>query len=520
MLGIDGELLASLVVGLFCSLMTLGLRIVPRLRCRDFGIDTWYFLAYARSLRRQRRWPVTMPYYLLDHPEQIYPPGLPWLLSWCRTQWLERSHWWISAAIDAVHCAILCSLVWVITHSWIAVGVAGLLFATSPVLVAQATELNARPLGALVFTVFMLSVRYFQEASGWLSVGAVLVTGMIILWTHKMTTQQMVVVLVALSLIYRDPRYLLLGLGMFGLSIAISRGWFLNVLKGHWEIVRFWRKHRPFLGSHQVYHSPLYSNPEKAARMRGVLGLRASPIHRWLAIGHLAMIASLVTWIGYLGLSSMSSFPTFFLNWTSFVFLTVFLTTVVPGLTQFGEGFKYFRYGVFPWSCLLGFWVQAQDGWLNWVIVGVLAGTQLLVTLYIVRAQRQNYIAAIDGDTRAVLLELARQPEDGVLALPSSRSEAIAYFSEKQVVWGAHGRGWDRLEPFWPVFRKPIEAFFDEYKIHWLWLDTRHVDVEDLRLSSSGLEPWLSRGPIRLFRYDPGRIVSTMTVDSGKSTAC
>lgn len=115
-------MLIGIISMLLCSVVTVGLRIIPRLRCRDFGIDTWYFLAYARTWRRQRRWPVTMPYYLLDHPAQVYPPALAWLLSLLPTRWLERSHWWISAAIDALHCAILCGLVWFVTHSWIAVG--------------------------------------------------------------------------------------------------------------------------------------------------------------------------------------------------------------------------------------------------------------------------------------------------------------------------------------------------------------------------------------------------------------
>jgi hypothetical protein len=500
---IESQPLAALIVGVACVLTTSWLRAAPRLRCPDFGIDTWYFLTYARALRQRRSWPVTLPYYLLDHPEQAYPPVLPWLLSWWPTRWLERSHWWFNAMIDALHCAMLCGLVWFISRSWMAVGVAGVLFASSPVLIAQATDLNARPIAGMLFSCFMISLWGFERGAGWASGGAVLLTGISILWTHKMTTQQIAAALLAWSAMDRDPRYLLLGAGMVGASLLLSRGWFLNVLRSHAEIVRFWRKHRPFLGRHQVYDSPLYANPAQARERGGVAGVRASWLHRWLAVAHLGLIAALIFWMALESHFPAVSLPAFSLRWTLLVFATVAATTWIPGLRQFGEGFKYLRYGVFPWSFLLALWGTGQEGVLSWGTLGLLLCVQLLVAGRIIAAQRHNYLASMDDDVRTALQELARQPEDGVLALPFSRCEAIAYFCQKRVLWGGHGRGWERLEPFWPVLRKPLEQFFDEYRLHWLWADARYVDIEDLKLPPATLEPWLRRGPIQLFRYRP-----------------
>lgn len=505
MLAEMGGLLGSLLSGLLGAVMTCGFRVTPRLHCKDFGIDTWYYLTYARALKRNRQQPVTLPSYLLDDPQPAYPPALPWLLSWLPTRWLERSHWWLSAAIDTLHCVLLCSVVWAVSHSWIAVGGAGLLFATSPVLVSQATELNTRPAGTLVLTVFMLSLWVFEHAAGWVTAAAVLATGTMILWTHKMTAQQAVVVLLGWSLMHRDLRYLLFGLGMVGLGLVLSHGRVLNVLRGHWEIIRFWRTRLHLLGTHQVYDSPLYANPEKAKQKRGVSGVRASRLSRWLALAHLAGIVAALAWIGGTGIVAWASFPGFLLRWTGLVFLTALATTWVPGLTQFGEGFKYLRYGVFPWSCLLGFWGVQQGGWIGWGVLIGLLGVQVLVTCRILQAQAHNLLATLDEDTKVALRELALQPEDGVLALPVSRCEAIAYFCEKRVLWGAHGRGWERIEPFYPVLRKPIESFLEAYHLQWLWIDTRYVDMTDLRLAPAGLELWLQRGPVQLFRYAPER---------------
>lgn len=499
----------SFIIGAGAVAATVALRVAPRLLYgREFGVDTWYYLTYARRLREQRCWPVTLPYYLLDQPEQIYPPGLPWLLSWLPTRILERSHWWMSAAIDAMHCAVLCGVVWVVSQAWPAVAAAGLLFATSPVLVSQATELNARPPGTFLFSVFMLSLWGMEQHPAWVTTGAALLTGMAVLWTHKMTTQQMVVALAASTLVHRDPRALLVGIGMVGVSLLFSRGWFMEMLRGHRDIVRFWRTRLPLLGAHQVYDSPLYANVEKAKRKRGVTGLRASRLHRLLAQLHLAVIAGLVVWIGFAGLFQGLSLPSFCLRWAIIVYATVFLTTWVPGLKQFGEGFKYLRYGVFPWSLALGLWTSQQAGWWSWGLLGILGGVQLLIVSRLLRAQRHNFLAAVDADTRAVLEELARQPDDGVLALPLSRCEAIAYFCRKQVLWGAHGTQWDQVESVFPVLRRPLERLLEDHRLHWLWVDTRYVDVDDLRLPSSGLTPWMQRGSVRLFHYAPQDIPS------------
>ena len=49
----EGLLAASAVLG--CAVLGVALRMSPRLREPRFGIDTWYYLTYARALRRHRR---------------------------------------------------------------------------------------------------------------------------------------------------------------------------------------------------------------------------------------------------------------------------------------------------------------------------------------------------------------------------------------------------------------------------------------------------------------------------------
>jgi hypothetical protein len=53
--------------------------------------------------------------------------------------------------------------------------------------------------------------------------------------------------------------------------------------------------------------------------------------------------------------------------------------------------------------------------------------------------------------------------------------------------------------------RRPIESFFKEYDLHWLWVDSRYVDLEDLRCSAGALELRRSQGSIQLFRFDAQR---------------
>ncbi|PIQ82825.1 MAG: hypothetical protein COV76_01550 [Candidatus Omnitrophica bacterium CG11_big_fil_rev_8_21_14_0_20_64_10] len=497
---------------LFSAVMAFGFRIWPRLRQPEFGVDSWYYLNYARAARKGPFRPVELPQYLLDDPEQVYPPLFPRALALLPKGLRERFHWVISPLIDGLHAALLSGAVAAGTGSWLGAALAGGLFATSPVGVAQSTDLNVRPAANLLFTIFMWGLLIFWLQPGWIGGGIALGAGIAIFWTHKMTTQQMTAMLLGLAGLTGSPLWIGLGVGIFAGAWAVHPAGFRKLMRGHREIVAFWRTHRPFLNAHPLYDSPLYRDPAKKRELAGVQGIRSARWSRFLAVGHLIVIAGLLAGMMTGRLPQSGIHPDtgagadqpFFLAWSGLVFLTAAATQWIPGCRWFGEGFKYLRYGLFPWFLLLGTWAgtaaQTAGNFLPaWICLG-LAAAQTAVSLQAIRGQKWNRMAVVDPEIRLIFEKIQERPEKRWLCLPVTRSEALAHFTDKAVLWGAHGTGWDRLAPFFPVFRKPVEDFLRTYRINGLLLDRRYAAIEDLRLPAGTVERLFQSGPHEAWR--------------------
>src|SRR5437588_10410353 len=66
-----------MLVGLGLVGLALYLRLRIFIGTRPGGVDTWYYLASAAAIRRQKRLPISLPQYLLHDPKESYPAVFP-----------------------------------------------------------------------------------------------------------------------------------------------------------------------------------------------------------------------------------------------------------------------------------------------------------------------------------------------------------------------------------------------------------------------------------------------------------
>src|ERR1700746_3643930 len=77
------------------------LRFYPIWPIRFQGCDAYYILMCAESFRREWRLPIRLPpVYLLEKPEQWYPPGFLVLCALIPQRWLERHFWALNHVVD------------------------------------------------------------------------------------------------------------------------------------------------------------------------------------------------------------------------------------------------------------------------------------------------------------------------------------------------------------------------------------------------------------------------------------
>src|SRR5919206_1795248 len=138
----------------------VGLALYLRLRiffgARPGGVDTWYYLASAAAIRRQKRLPIRLPQYLLHEPTESYPAVFPLFLAALPQGWLNRYFWLVSPIVDSVQLLLLYLLSFRLTDSVLAAATAGLIYAVTPQLISETRNLNGRAFASLLQTITML----------------------------------------------------------------------------------------------------------------------------------------------------------------------------------------------------------------------------------------------------------------------------------------------------------------------------------------------------------------------------
>jgi hypothetical protein len=460
-----------ILVALF--VLSLLLRLLPGRVARVGGADAWFHLLYSEALRRQRRLPVRLDRFLMEPEEQRYPPAFAAALALLPATVRVRFKEWISPAIDVAHLALLVGTAVFLGLPSSGVLLAALVYATTPTLTLEYSTLNPRSLASLLFTVTMLCL--FASSSG--KVGALPLGGLagaLLLLTSKMGAQAFAFTAVVAAVTWH-PHLDAVLLALLAVSAAqlLSLGFYSQVLRAHAAILRYYSRHVNDLNAHQIYDSPLGDRglcTDSRLYLPGIRGL-------WRLA---RVLVAHDPWVLLLPLVVAEGRPTgvhgFFVLWAASVLGATLVTTFVPPLRFLGEGYRYLKFGAFPISLLLG---QTLGTWPHVLVSVLLACTSVGVIWRLLHARR---FETLDDDFQRLLSFMGTHPASRVAVIPSHRSGAVAFFTRKAVLWGGYSGGYDQLEAWSPVLRKPLPETLAAYRVGLVLVDTDYVDPADLHL--------------------------------------
>ena len=465
-------MLALAIIGVVA--LALALRCAPlAFSPRGAGIDHWYWKSYIDTYRSDKRFPPSLPQYILeDH--QWYPPLFPLLLAQLPAWMFNRFNTVIAIAIDLARLVMLLAVAyWSSDGAVSVIVVAGLLYATTPILVAYNIQLNPRGLAALMLDGLLILLLIQLDLGGpWWVWPVIVVIGSLILLTHKMTTQLFWFFILGTALVYRKWLLLLLIPASAATALVLSRGFYLNVLRAHWDIVSFWNRNRRWIGADLVRESPIYGDGQHE---------RPEKLHRRGVSGVLRQMATLfgfnpAAWIGclliyerlWLG-SPVLIFPTYLLVWLLLACLFACLTTFVRGFKCLGAGYLYLYNASLITSLLLGiaFKQTLVPEFSKPFIVGALLLSVGAVIAYYVFFHR-NKRARVHEGLDHMIGALRQMPRGVVMCVPANWYEVVAYKTGHPVLWGGHGYGFRKLEPTFPRFLMPIRKIVEQYDVRYL----------------------------------------------------
>jgi hypothetical protein len=432
------------------------------------GVDQWFWEAYIGQVRGGE-FPPRLPQFLLDEA-QWYPPLFPLLLARLPAVVFARYARQAAVLIDLLRLVLLIGATRWLTGSDHAALVAGAAYAITPLLVSYNTQLNPRGLGALFLDALWLCIAA-ADAPVWFWLPALVFAGLVLL-THKMTTQLLWFTAFAGAGLALDARLALLVPGSMLAALVLSGGFYIKVFRGHMDVVRFWYRNWRWIGSNPVLESPVYGEPGFESPSKYYRrGLKA-----W--IRRLQFVIGFNPWMpAVLGLMLLQPFfghdfsrlEAWVLGWLSLTFAFALLTTVIPALRCFGQGYLYGYNGSFPAAMALGMtWVSLGDTWIWKAVVGATVVACILALLAFLRALRGSRTAKVDVDLDAAIRRLADLPRGAVICLPQHWHDVVAYRARQPVVFGGHGYGFRHLQPLFPRLLQPIKEVIARYDARYL----------------------------------------------------
>jgi hypothetical protein len=463
------------------------IRVKPIWKTRYRGVDTYYFLLCAEEFKRNRKIPIVLPpYYLLDIQEQWYPPGLTVFLSLFSERFVKKYYWILNPAVDCLIVALLYVLTYLVTLSMPAAILAGFLYALTPAAIVECSSLASRPLGCLFLIATMLSTFAFANNHSPYFLGVCLLSGFCLLMTHKMSAQLLYFVLPLMSLVFWDSTYILVMLGIVAITLLLSKGFFIKMLRGQYDILSFWNRNWGNLGAHQVYSSPIYGDEARDDRgrvfQRGFKGL----YQHFRFLGLNIFVVLLV--FPLLHYQQLSLFDQQMLWWVILTYVLAVLTLLIPQFRFFGEGFKYLTMAAFPISYLAT--TTFYYGWdidyyfYPLLTVAILASIWLVLRVYKSVSSTSGANPSMDSDLASIVRFLKENDKvSAIQSVPQHLVNMITYHCRKKVLWGAHSYNFRAVEPLFPVYRQPLDFFVSTYNISHIVVDTDYVPPKLLKLS-------------------------------------
>ena len=465
--------IAMLLVFGAILLFAVVLRLTPHwLAPHGLGVDHWFWKVYIEKYRSDRCFPPVLKQFLLDD-KQWYPPLLPLFISLFPDRFFDRYNHLIAIIIDLLRLCLLLGVIYLITGRMNSVLLGGVVYSLTPILITYNIQLNPRGFGALFLDVVVLAMLWMLFYGGglWLLAVVFLFSGLILL-THKMTTQLFWFLSLTGAAIFEN--WWVLGLIPFSIvsALLLSKGFYWKVLKAHWDIVTFWHRNWHWLSAHPIHSSPLYGDGKHEANAGffqvGLFGLFRRV---WFVVGFNPWMYAAFALAVFATLSDIMLFNElgYVLVWSALIFTFILITTFIPYFRSLGLGYLYLYNSAFPVALFISLlWGGKTHGWLaNLTIVGALMACVTGIGFYYYTLT-QSKTLRVDADMDKALDFLNEQPDGVVLCLPLHWSDLAAYKTGKDVLWGAHGYGFRKIEFLWPIWRRPVNEVVSQYHVRYL----------------------------------------------------
>lgn len=411
------------------------LQILPRLKNRYYGIDTWRWLLYADEIRKTGRLPDKIDKYIVEGPFNA-PPLLLVLIAKCfpTRHSVEKFNFLVNPFFNILENIALFSFVFILTKNGVIALFSSLIFALTPADIIENSDLNMRSLGKLTFELGFVSLCLFLWKGGVLFGLIFACCVSLVLLAHRMSTQFLLALTFLISVMTFQFSLLFYFLTGILIAIGVSKGFYLRVAKNHFSILKFWWQNQ-----HNRFANMLTGHVTKSS-LSNVM---------WIFLKRLfSRNPYLFLTVPFLIMMPFSVLPeavahAFQLTIFLAVFFAIF-TTFVPFFVFLGDGYRYIGLISFQVATLVGIHIfalsQGRLDHISLVFLVISVGISLAVIfLWVCRISRQQDSDVTFSFTKPFqeiihCLDQNNGFHCHFMSVPPIADDAVAYFSAKTKV--------------------------------------------------------------------------------------
>lgn len=465
------------------------LRCFPLWNTKNQGCDAFYFLLCAEQFRKKPRLPIILqPHFILENSEQWYPPIFSIFLSLFPEKWLDRNHWVINQFIDFVLIVFAFFIVVNLYSIPLALGII-LAYAMQTSLIMEFRGLSSRPLGLLFTTLFIFSSYYDSINPSFMTIIPCILLGVLIIYTHKLSSQLLWFLMPFLSIFYLDPIWILFLLLSYLFAFLIWPSLFIKIIHAHYDIMRFWAKNWPILGAHPIKQSPIYGNNEvkiQYFKENGIKGL----FNIFRTLGHLNYWVIFIP-LAILEYSNILFFERFLLITVIGIYIWAMITWIFPKLRFLGLGQQYIKYAYVP-NLILAAGMIATLNKPSYIALAficlVLTVRQYVMVTKEMRRADITQTGYLSQDLLQMIGHIKALKNPRLMCLPFHYADLIAYSARTPVLWGAHGYGFKNLQDVFPVILKPLKEVANQYSLTHLLIKKGYCEIDTLGFEKNSVE--------------------------------
>jgi len=487
-----------LLVGITIALVSFIIQVRPRLSVRYFGVDGWRHLMVADYIRENKQYPKWMDKFLIEAPSD-YPPGLRLLLAAFPKEFIKKYECLVCPAIDFIHNLFIFGFVYYLSHSLVLAVLAQIIYLSAPLTIIENSNLSARSLASLLFSLTFVGILLFSISGGWLLFIYCIVMVCILLLSHRMSVQTLLFTCIFFSIYELSIAYI--GIYLLGtlLAVIVLKGFYLKVLKGHLAMLEYWRQNIEFRYAHEVRGLPKKGESSNDMVFNLYQKVRSAPfIAVFAANPAIVLVFLFVILRTFNGDVVYGGMPQVliakFIPWAVFLLAVGIIIRSFKCVEHMGEGERYIEYAGMPIAVIGSLTVYYLYS-IN-PILTVIAFVFLILFAELIPAFYIQQKIIIDDKERSISKDVWEifsyidkiEGEVRLMCIPQLMNTPAMYFTKAKTLCTDNSIAHiTDLGDVLPVIKKPLNEIFKKYNINYLLLNKHYAKFDELKLDNKNV---------------------------------